>query len=147
MSITGEPGRGPMRVGIPIADLCTGLFCALGILTALLERDKSGEGQWLHSSLLQSQLFMLDFQAARWLMAQEVAPQVGNDHPTNLPTGFFEEFLLDQGIQSVPITLPSVVVRKVRIGNPLFTVQFAGKAAKNIIACGANIDCAVAGLE
>lgn len=90
MSITGEPGRGPMRVGIPIADLCTGLFCALGIMTALLERDKSGEGQWLHSSLLQSQLFMLDFQAARWLMTEEVAPQVGNDHPTNLPTGLFK---------------------------------------------------------
>jgi len=90
MSITGEPGRGPMRVGIPIADLCTGLFCALGIMTALIERDKSGEGQWLHSSLLQSQLFMLDFQAARWLMAQEIAPQVGNDHPTNLPTGLFK---------------------------------------------------------
>lgn len=90
MSITGEPGRGPMRVGIPIADLCTGLFTGLGILTALMEREKSGEGQWLHSSLLQSQLFMLDFQAARWLMAQEVAPQVGNDHPTNLPTGLFK---------------------------------------------------------
>ncbi|MBT5457078.1 MAG: CoA transferase [Rhodospirillaceae bacterium] len=90
MSITGEPGRGPMRVGIPIADLCTGLFTGLGILTALIERDKSGEGQWLHSSLLQSQLFMLDFQAARWLMSGEVAPQVGNDHPTNLPTGLFE---------------------------------------------------------
>ncbi len=90
MSITGEPGRGPMRVGIPIADLCTGLFCALGIMTALIERDKSGEGQWLHSSLLQSQLFMLDFQAARWLMGQQVAPQVGNDHPTNLPTGLFK---------------------------------------------------------
>lgn len=90
MSITGEPGRGPMRVGIPIADLCTGLFTGLGILTALIERDKSGEGQWLHSSLLQSQLFMLDFQAARWLMSGEVAPQVGNDHPTNLPTGLFK---------------------------------------------------------
>jgi len=89
MSITGEPGRGPMRVGIPIADLCAGLFCALGILTALIEREKSGEGQWLHTSLLQSQLFMLDFQAARWLMAGEVAPQVGNDHPVNLPTGLF----------------------------------------------------------
>lgn len=90
MSITGEPGHGPMRVGIPIADLCTGLFAALGIMTALMERDKSGEGQWLHTSLLQSQLFMLDFQAARWLMGHEVAPQVGNDHPTNLPTGLFK---------------------------------------------------------
>ena len=89
MSITGEPGRGPMRVGIPIADLCTGLFTALGVLTALIERDKSGKGQWLHSSLLQSQLFMLDFQAARWLINNEIPPQVGNDHPTNLPTGLF----------------------------------------------------------
>ncbi|MEM6308592.1 MAG: CaiB/BaiF CoA-transferase family protein [Pseudomonadota bacterium] len=86
MSITGAPEGGPMRVGIPIADLTAGLFCALGILTALIEREKSGEGQWLHTSLLQSQAFMLDFQAARWLMQGEVAPQVGNEHPTSIPT-------------------------------------------------------------
>ncbi len=86
MSITGNPDDGPMRVGIPIADLTAGLFCALGILTALIEREKSGEGQWLHTSLLQSQAFMLDFQAARWLMQGEVAPQVGNEHPTSIPT-------------------------------------------------------------
>ena len=67
MSITGAPGGGPMRVGIPIADLSAGLFCALGILTALLERETSGEGQWVSTSLLQAQIFMLDFQAARWL--------------------------------------------------------------------------------
>lgn len=89
MSITGEPGRGPMRVGIPIADLTAGLFCALGIQTALIERQKSGEGQWLHTSLLQSQIFMLDFQAARWLMAGDVPKQVGNNHPTSVPTGVF----------------------------------------------------------
>jgi len=89
MSITGEPGRGPMRVGIPIADLTAGLFAAMGILTALIERQKSGQGQWLHTSLLQAQLFMLDFQAARWLVEGEVAPQVGNDHPTSVPTGLF----------------------------------------------------------
>jgi formyl-CoA transferase len=89
MSITGDPDGGPMRVGIPIADLTAGLFCAIGILTALLERDKSGEGQWLHTSLLQSQAFMLDFQAARWLMQGEVAPQVGNEHPTSIPTNRF----------------------------------------------------------
>ena len=89
MSITGEPGRGPMRVGIPVADLTAGLFCALGVLTALIEREKSGEGQWLHTSLLQSQAFMLDFQAARYLMQGEVAPQVGNEHPTSLPTNRF----------------------------------------------------------
>lgn len=89
MSITGEPGRGPMRVGIPVADLCAGLFCALGILTALIEREQSGEGQWLHTSLLESQIFMLDFQAARWLMQGEVPGQAGNNHPTSVPTGVF----------------------------------------------------------
>ena len=86
MSITGDPEGGPMRVGIPIADLTAGLFCALGIMTALLEREKSGEGQWLHTSLLQAQAFMLDFQAARWLMNGVVAQQVGNEHPTSIPT-------------------------------------------------------------
>ena len=90
MSITGEPGRGPMRVGIPVADLTAGLFCAMGILTALLEREVSGEGQWVSTSLLQAQIFMLDFQAARWLQMQEVAKQAGNDHPTSIPTGVFK---------------------------------------------------------
>lgn len=89
MSITGEPGQGPMRVGIPIADLCAGLFCAMGVLTALLERNKSGEGQWVQTSLLQSQIFMLDFQAARWLTQSEIPKQAGNDHPTSIPTGVF----------------------------------------------------------
>ncbi|MFZ8871512.1 MAG: CaiB/BaiF CoA transferase family protein, partial [Litorivicinaceae bacterium] len=89
MSITGEPGSGPMRVGIPIADLCAGLFCAMGVLTALLEREKSGEGQWVQTSLLQSQIFMLDFQAARWLTQGEIPKQAGNDHPTSIPTGVF----------------------------------------------------------
>ncbi len=89
MSITGKAGEGPMRVGLPIADLCAGLFCAMGILVALLERHKSGQGQWLHTSLLQAQVFMLDFQAARWLMDGEVAPQAGNNHPTSAPTGVY----------------------------------------------------------
>jgi len=89
MSITGAPGEGPMRVGIPIADLCAGLFCAMGVLVALLEREVSGQGQWLHTSLLQAQVFMLDFQAARWLMKGEVPKQAGNDHPTSIPTGVF----------------------------------------------------------
>ena len=89
MSITGKQGEGPMRVGVPIADLCAGLFCAMGILIALLERQKSGQGQWLHTSLLQAQVFMLDFQAARWLMNDEVAPQAGNNHPTSAPTGVY----------------------------------------------------------
>ena len=90
MSITGLPGQGPVRVGIPVADLCAGLFCALGILTALHEREVSGEGQWITTSLLQSQIFMLDFQAARWLQAHEVAKQAGNNHPTSIPTGVFK---------------------------------------------------------
>ena len=90
MSITGEPGKGPMRVGIPVADLCAGLLCAHGIMVALLEREQSGEGQWVDSSLLAAQIFMLDFQAARWLMDKDVAPQAGNNHPTSIPTGVFE---------------------------------------------------------
>ncbi|HEY2137951.1 MAG TPA: CoA transferase, partial [Xanthobacteraceae bacterium] len=73
MSITGLPGQGPVRVGIPIADLTAGLFCAMGILTALLEREKSGKGQQVETSLLQAQIFMLDFQAARYLVKGEVA--------------------------------------------------------------------------
>ena len=89
MSITGLPGQGPVRVGIPIADLCAGLLCAMGILTALLERDKSGKGQQVETSLLQAQIFMLDFQAARWLVNGEVAIQAGNNHPTSIPTGVF----------------------------------------------------------
>jgi crotonobetainyl-CoA:carnitine CoA-transferase CaiB-like acyl-CoA transferase len=89
MSITGLPGQGPVRVGIPVADLTAGLFCALGILTALLEREQSGEGQWVQTSLLQAQIFMLDFQAARWLIKQEVPQQAGNNHPTSIPTGVF----------------------------------------------------------
>lgn len=90
MSITGAPGQGPMRVGIPVADLTAGLFCALGVLTALLERDVSGQGQWVQTSLLQAQIFMLDFQAARWLMEQDVPQQAGNNHPTSIPTGVFK---------------------------------------------------------
>jgi len=90
MSVTGEPGKGPMRVGIPIADLCAGLLCAHGIMVALLEREVSGKGQWVQSSLLQAQIFMLDFQAARWTMSHEVAKQAGNNHPTSIPTGVFQ---------------------------------------------------------
>jgi len=90
MSITGLPGQGPVRVGIPVADLTAGLFCALGIMTALLEREVSGEGQWVNTSLLQAQIFMLDFQAARWLQSHEVAKQAGNNHPTSIPTGVFK---------------------------------------------------------
>ncbi len=90
MSITGLPGQGPVRVGIPIADLSAGLFAALGIMVALLEREKSHKGQHIETSLLQAQIFMLDFQAARYLVSGEVAKQAGNNHPTSIPTGVFK---------------------------------------------------------
>ena len=89
MSITGLPGQGPVRVGIPIADLSTGNYAAMGAFIALLEREISGEGQWVQTSLLQSQISMLDFQAARWTVARQVPGQAGNDHPTSIPTGVF----------------------------------------------------------
>src|SRR5690348_10676739 len=89
MSITGEPGRGPMRVGIPICDLTAGLLLAQAITLALYNRERTGKGQWVHTSLIEAQIFMLDFQASRWLMKGEVAKQAGNDHPTGIPTGGF----------------------------------------------------------
>jgi len=90
MSITGIPGQGPVRVGIPIADLCSGILLAQGILVALIDRERTGEGRWVHTSLLEAMLSMLDFQASRWLMSREVPPQAGNNHPTGIPTGVFE---------------------------------------------------------
>jgi crotonobetainyl-CoA:carnitine CoA-transferase CaiB-like acyl-CoA transferase len=89
MSVTGLPGHGPVRAGIPVADLCAGLFAAQGIMAALLEREVSGEGQWVQSSLLGSMIAMMDFQAARYLMEGDVPKQAGNDHPTSIPTGVF----------------------------------------------------------
>ena len=89
MSVTGKPGEGPMRAGIPIADLTAGLFAAQGVMTALLEREVSGKGQWVQVSLLAAQIAMMDFQAARYLMDKDVPQQAGNDHPTSIPTGVF----------------------------------------------------------
>ena len=89
MSVTGKPGEGPMRTGAAIADVSAGLYAALGILTALLEREVSGQGQWVQSSLLMSGIALLDFQAARYLMDGEVPQQVGNDHPTSMPTSAY----------------------------------------------------------
>ena len=90
MSVTGLVEQGPMRVGIPIADLCAGIFAAQGILVALLERETSGQGQWLHTSLLESMVYMMDFQTSRWLIDGEVATQAGNFHPTSIPTGVYK---------------------------------------------------------
>jgi crotonobetainyl-CoA:carnitine CoA-transferase CaiB-like acyl-CoA transferase len=89
MSVTGLPGQGPVRAGIPVADLSAGLFCAIGILGALLEREATGRGRWVHTSLLEAMVAMIDFQATRWTMAREVPGQAGNDHPTTVPTGLF----------------------------------------------------------
>jgi formyl-CoA transferase len=90
MSVTGLPGQGPVRVGIPVADLTAGMFLAHGILVALLERERSGKGQWVHTSLLEAMVRMLDFQTTRWLIGNEIPPQAGNDHPTGIPTGVFK---------------------------------------------------------
>ena len=89
MSVTGLPGNGPVRVGIPVADLTAGMFLAMGVLNALYERERSGEGQWIHTSLLEAMVQMLDFQATRWLIGKEVPPQAGNNHPTGVPTNTF----------------------------------------------------------
>ena len=89
MSVTGRPGEGPMRAGIAIGDSSAGIYLAFGIVTALLEREETGEGQWVSTSLLQALIAMLDFQAARWVVSHEVPEQVGNDHPLYMPTGAF----------------------------------------------------------
>jgi len=89
MSVTGEPGRGPMRTGIAVSDMAAGTLLALAIMTALYEREKTGEGRYVHTSLLESQIFMLDFQASRWLVSGEVPGQAGNNHPTLAPMGVF----------------------------------------------------------
>jgi len=90
MSVTGFPGQGPVRTGAAIADLTGGLYAAIGVFVALLERETSGKGQWVQSSLLQAGISLLDFQAARYLMEGEVPPQVGNDHPTSMPTSAYK---------------------------------------------------------
>ncbi|MCW3473838.1 CaiB/BaiF CoA transferase family protein [Limobrevibacterium gyesilva] len=89
MSITGLPGQGPVRVGIPIADLTAGNLLALGVMMALFRRERTGQGGWVQTSLLEAMVFMLDFQASRWLLAGEIAGQAGNDHPTSIPTGVY----------------------------------------------------------
>jgi len=90
MWITGQPGQGPMRAGAAVADSTAGLNAAIGILVALAEREQSGEGQWVQTSLLQSQIALCDFQAARYLVDHVVPPQAGNDHPYSTPMGVLE---------------------------------------------------------
>lgn len=90
MSVTGHPGSGPVRAGLAVADMSAGLYTALGIMAALLEREVSGRGQWVHASLLHAQIAMMDFQVARYLNDGDIPVQVGNDHPTSSPMGLFE---------------------------------------------------------
>jgi formyl-CoA transferase len=90
MWVTGEPGRGPMRSGAAISDVTAGLLCANAVVMALLEREHSGEGQWVHTSLIEAMIFLLDFQAARWTMSQDLPGQLANNHPTNSPMGVFK---------------------------------------------------------
>ena len=90
MSITGLPGQGPVRAGIAISDSSAGIYLSFGIVLALLDRERTGEGRWVHTSLLQALIAMEDFQAARWLVSKEVPPQAGNNHPTAIPTGVFK---------------------------------------------------------
>ena len=89
MWVTGLPEQGPVRAGIPVADLSAGLFAAIGILIALQERSVSGKGQWVQSSLLSAMVTMMDFRAARWLVEREIPEQAGNDHPTSMPTSVY----------------------------------------------------------
>lgn len=90
MSVTGFPGQGPVRAGLAVSDASAGLFAALGVLTALLERERSGQGQWVQASLLHAMIAMMDFQAARYLVDGETPVQIGNDHPLTSPMGLFE---------------------------------------------------------
>jgi crotonobetainyl-CoA:carnitine CoA-transferase CaiB-like acyl-CoA transferase len=124
MSITGLPGQGPVRAGIPVADLCAGILCAQGILLALIERQSSGEGQWVTTSLLQAQVFMLDFQASRWLNDGVVPGQAGNNHPTSIPTGVFKtrDGYINIGASGQKIweRLCRAIEAEELIGNPAF---------------------------
>jgi crotonobetainyl-CoA:carnitine CoA-transferase CaiB-like acyl-CoA transferase len=141
MSITGAPGGGPMRVGIPIADLTAGGFAAQGVLLALIGRQKTGEGQWVQTSLLQAQIAMLDFQATRWLMDGHVPAQAGNNHPTSIPTGVFET---KDGFINIAVAGQHIWLRfKEELGDPrLDDADFASPDArsKNRDRLGALID-------
>jgi crotonobetainyl-CoA:carnitine CoA-transferase CaiB-like acyl-CoA transferase len=132
MSVTGLPAQGPVRVGIPIADLCAGIFAAQGILVALLEREASGRGQWLHTSLLESMVYMMDFQTSRWLIDGEVATQAGNYHPTSIPTGVYQA---RDGYMNIAVFGSKIWERFCDIlGVPEFVhdERFASKAARSV---------------
>jgi formyl-CoA transferase len=137
MSVTGLAGQGPVRAGIPVADLAAGILCAQGILLALFERERSGEGQWVTTSLLQAQIFMLDFQASRWLNDGEVPGQAGNNHPTNIPTGVFRtadgHINIGASGQKIWERLCGVIGAEELIGNPAYATGDARSANRDAL--------------
>ena len=147
MSVTGYPGQGPMRTGAAIADVSAGLYAALGILTALLEREASGQGQWVQSSLLMSGIGLLDFQAARYLMKGEVPPQVGNDHPTSMPTSAYKtadgHINIGASGQGMWVRLCNAIGRPGLLERKEFEEE--KKRAENRVALNAEINAALAG--
>jgi crotonobetainyl-CoA:carnitine CoA-transferase CaiB-like acyl-CoA transferase len=146
MSVTGLPGQGPVRVGIPVADLTAGMFLAHGVLVALLERERSGKGQWVHTSLLEAMVRMLDFQTTRWLIGKEIPPQAGNDHPTGIPTGVFKTADGHMNIaasgQHMYRRLCEALDVKHLIEDPRFTTP--QDRSKNRLACNAELEKATA---
>jgi crotonobetainyl-CoA:carnitine CoA-transferase CaiB-like acyl-CoA transferase len=142
MSITGEPGRGPMRVGIPIADLTAGNMLATAILMKLFDRERSGEGGYVHTSLLEVQIFMLDFQAARWLVAGEVANQAGNDHPTAIPLGVFPT--ADKPVNIAASTPRQWLTFVQRVDHPEWLDEPAWKTAEGRSADRARLNATIA---
>ena len=127
MSVTGLPGSGPVSAGLAVADMSAGLYAALGILTALLEREVSGKGQWVHASLLHSQIAMMDFQMARYLNDDDLPVQVGNDHPTSSPMGLFEAsdgvFNLGASGEGNWLRLCKLLVRDDWLSDPSFATE------------------------
>ena len=146
MSVTGLPGQGPVRVGIPVADLTAGMFLAHGVLVALLERERSGKGQWVHTSLLEAMVRMLDFQTTRWLIGKEIPPQAGNDHPTGIPTGVFKTADGHMNIaasgQHMYRRLCEALDVKHLIDDPRFTTP--QDRSKNRVACNEELEKATA---
>ena len=142
MSITGLPGQGPVRVGIPVADLTAGMFLAHGIVLALFERERSGRGQWVHTSLLEAMVRMLDFQATRWLIGTEIPPQAGNDHPTGIPTGVFKtadgHINIAASGQHMFKRLCDTIGRPELVNDPRFVT--ARDRSKNRQACNAELE-------
>lgn len=90
MSVTGEPGGRPLRMGLPMADLSTGLFAALGILAAIVERQRTGRGQLVDVSMMDSMVGLLTQYAGRYFMTGEDVPPVGSGHPSVAPYGAYE---------------------------------------------------------